>query len=1670
MTSTTTTSPLQSRQSTYRNIFGESTFTSLNIYENLKVGTSKNVSSEIKCNGKYFAFPWHTTGIGSLMVAPIPTFSSCVKFPEVPSLIAGHSAVITDFEFYPFNDKLLATAAMDGLIRLWLLPDDGKLSENMTNSETVLLANDGSPASRVVFHRLVSDFMLTAHQSKALALWDISKQMQVVSVEKDVHGSLIESISISGDGGIVATACCDKMLRLFDLRASAHSQASTQAHNSAKGFQVNWLGAEPFLITSGFSQGMRELSLFDKRSLESPVRTICIDNGSLPIFPYYTPENNLLFLCGKGDRSIKVLEADFSNGCDMFHMNDFASTDPHRAIYPMPRSAVDVTRCEVSRFIKLTPNNSVQSVSMIIPRKNLELFHEDLYPEESTGEAVTNLSSWMKSEGGLTASTRSRKPDSMESIYEVPIEQGGKIRPGAPSPADDSASDISDSEWDSDEQTTTIDEADSISDTTSNDISETATEMTDIDELSDNTMQVKPRSGSTRQRSKARSHISLPDLPVITTTRTRQRSTAKPSVLQDSLQQMAQQYMKEERVVKYASNLFKKNPKGLAWKKRWFVLDDTNIFYFEDKDSSKSLGKIALADVLDVTSEKNKFDLKTSSGRNYKLRAETEQSCSEWTLMIRRAVFTQTKRQSVSLVSPTESFDLCGKLKKLGITGGWRRRHFEYSPEDHTLSYKVKPGKPILGSIHLDRVLDIETTVSQKVSRSKNHLCFQIVTGTRNFILQAENAEMHLAWTTTLKREVEFIRNLHNEEKAEEQQHQELTEDLDNIVRGHLIRMTNEGLKKRWLYLDESVGILLVFSAKHALDSYIEKKPVEETEIEQKIYVDQIESVDNLSTLEAKQMGLSAKDTECYFVVRVQNNQNNAKFLCPNIQLKQSWIESLSIIRDILVEKEAAKPSTPTDTTTITNITADNSPTNDEVTKQEITKPKIQSKDTPKARRIPVAEKLGITDPSAKANKDIPTNDLTLIKQGKAPCLIRIKNQIVSQVELAAASLNIHDVYILDCGQNIYQWNGRKAHRLDKAKGLEVSSNLKFKERGGASHAKVIDDGSVMDEEMAKHSGEFWAYFGGKENESHISTTKDEYVFNVKIYRIAKSKDLRKMITEVQYDAKLIKPSKELLNSKNVYVVDSITELYVWVGKSSTPAQRSLGLLVAEKLMAREEHPSWVKVTRLVENAENTLWKEKFNGYPGMLPIHTGVVETRGNIAERQQQSDVDIDLLLASDTAISKEKPFPFDLIETKSIKIWRVYDFNKQDYPEELYGQFFSEDTFVVLFSWTELQKPVKQHIVFFWQGQDASTNMKGTSALLSVKVDDSLDGQATQVRVEQNKEPETFLRLFDGCYIVHKRSYKSIGTEDRLYDIRGTSSIDVKAIEIDCEYRRLNSMHCFVLSTNDGKAIIWNGVLSNQFERQFAQNVAKKLSPGGFISSVNEGTNEIMPFQTLFKGARREYIHLSPLTTSSSRHKPRLFVCSEATGIFAVEELSHLNQEDLQQQNCYIVLPYSEQRMMFVWIGRNSSDFVKRYTLNTAQGILSKVKQTEGITEAFAVHGGKETLEFYYSIHGWSDARATALKVRRSSISPSAARRTETSNLIPLEQLMQIYCKAGVTYPYDQLLRDPLPNGVDSNKLECYLTEEDFLSVFDMPRAEFNALPAWKQQNLKKKVYLF
>jgi hypothetical protein len=152
---------------------------------------------------------------------------------------------------------------------------------------------------------------------------------------------------------------------------------------------------------------------------------------------FVDPGNNLLYTAGKGDTNIKFYEIS-----DYFpfinNLSEYKSSQSQAGLAMIPQRLNDVDKCEVANFMKLS-GTEISTISFQVPRKNsgkeftknekkIEIFQEDIFPEVFSGKPSFTGKEYLKGNDKLP-DLISMKKNEMISIYEVPIDSGGKLKP-----------------------------------------------------------------------------------------------------------------------------------------------------------------------------------------------------------------------------------------------------------------------------------------------------------------------------------------------------------------------------------------------------------------------------------------------------------------------------------------------------------------------------------------------------------------------------------------------------------------------------------------------------------------------------------------------------------------------------------------------------------------------------------------------------------------------------------------------------------------------------------------------------------------------------------------------------------------------------------------------------------------------------------------------------------------------------------------------------------------------------------------------------------------------------------------------------------------------------------------------------------------------------------------
>lgn len=387
-------------------------------------------------------------------------------------------------------------------------------------------------------------------------------------------------------------------------------------------------------------------------------------------------------------------------------------------------------------------------------------------------------------------------------------------------------------------------------------------------------------------------------------------------------------------------------------------------------------------------------------------------------------------------------------------------------------------------------------------------------------------------------------------------------------------------------------------------------------------------------------------------------------------------------------------------------------------------------------------------------------------------------------VEPRASSLNSGDCFLLLSPQYCFLWVGEFSNVIEKAKASELATLIQTKRELGcrATYIQTIEEGINTHTHAAK---DFWKLLGGQTSYQSAGDPKEDELYETAIietncvYRLTDDK----LVPDDDYWGKI--PKCSLLQSKEVLVFDFGSEVYVWHGKEVTLAQRKIAFQLAKHLWngtfdyencdinpldpgecnpliprKGQGRPDWAIFGRVTEHNETILFKEKFLDWTELKR------PTEKNSGEVVQQKDdpradvkpYDVTRMVATPqiTAgtildgvnvgrgyglVEGDDRRQFE-IATVSVDVWHILEFDYSRLPRQSIGQFHEGDAYVVKWKYmasTAVGSRQKgEHLVrvagkekcvyFFWQGRHSTVSEKGTSALMTVELDEERGAQVS------------------------------------------------------------------------------------------------------------------------------------------------------------------------------------------------------------------------------------------------------------------------------------------------------------------------------------------------------
>jgi len=200
------------------------------------------------------------------------------------------------------------------------------------------------------------------------------------------------------------------------------------------------------------------------------------------------------------------------------------------------------------------------------------------------------------------------------------------------------------------------------------------------------------------------------------------------------------------------------------------------------------------------------------------------------------------------------------------------------------------------------------------------------------------------------------------------------------------------------------------------------------------------------------------------------------------------------------------------------------------------------------------------------------------------------KNVRVVEVPLAGSSLNEGDVYVLDAGLSIWQWQGKKSNQAEKLRAAQLTSQLVSERRGLPKH-------SVINQTDKDANEDFWTLLGGRVEPGHDDGGDDDWETKTDklLYQLSDAGGK----LEFNKIAEASRVTKDKLDTKDVFVLDIGIEIFVWIGKGASAAEKKEAMVVGTKYLAEHKRPNWLPITRIPEGAESSYFYDQFAGAAG---------------------------------------------------------------------------------------------------------------------------------------------------------------------------------------------------------------------------------------------------------------------------------------------------------------------------------------------------------------------------------------------------------------------------------------------------------------------------------------
>jgi len=190
------------------------------------------------------------------------------------------------------------------------------------------------------------------------------------------------------------------------------------------------------------------------------------------------------------------------------------------------------------------------------------------------------------------------------------------------------------------------------------------------------------------------------------------------------------------------------------------------------------------------------------------------------------------------------------------------------------------------------------------------------------------------------------------------------------------------------------------------------------------------------------------------------------------------------------------------------------------------------------------------------------------------------KKITVKEIPIRRSALKGDDVFVLDAGLEAFQWNGSSANKDERFKAMQYMRTL-VERRNGRVKTSTVEEGDEDEE--------FWEKF-----DSGAVDEEEEEVDCVLVKSVPTIHKLSDASGSMEFTKlKEGKLAKSLLDSNDVFIVDSTSACFVWVGTGASIYERKNAMIYAHNYLKGTDH-SMAPVTAITEGKETRLFNACF--------------------------------------------------------------------------------------------------------------------------------------------------------------------------------------------------------------------------------------------------------------------------------------------------------------------------------------------------------------------------------------------------------------------------------------------------------------------------------------------